>query len=69
MLQRQPSLSPRLLFALIMGGMVVWALYIAVGVYLSTFNFMRAAVVLVCMAMFLGFWLLFLWNSGRSKRP
>jgi ABC-type transport system involved in Fe-S cluster assembly fused permease/ATPase subunit len=64
----RPTISPRLLMGLIMGGGALWALYVAVGVYFSTFNVWRAALVLVCMAVFLGFWLLLLWKSGGPKR-
>jgi len=60
--------SPRLLFVLIMGGMVVWGAYVALGAYLYNYNPWRGVIVLVCVGLFLGFWLLLLWNQGRHRK-
>ncbi len=66
----EPSpVSQRTVLALIMGGLVLWAIYVAVGTFMSTFSFARALMVLVSMAVFVGFWLLLLWNRGRDKQP
>jgi drug/metabolite transporter (DMT)-like permease len=64
----RPPPSPRLIIGLIMGGLVVWAVYIAIGSYLYNFNPLRAVLVLGCMAAFLGFWLLLLWTQGGNKQ-
>ncbi len=61
--------SSRLLFALIMGALAPWALYVAVGAYLYNFDPWRAVIVLGCMATFLGWWLLLLYMQGRKKKP
>ncbi|MGD9723859.1 MAG: hypothetical protein AB7O59_20855 [Pirellulales bacterium] len=66
----EPStpLSQRRLIAVIMAALAVWALYVAIGAYLYNFDPMRAVVVLVCMAAFLGFWLLLLRRQRGGKR-
>jgi drug/metabolite transporter (DMT)-like permease len=69
MSEDRPSPSPRLIIGLIMGGLAVWALYIAIGSYLYNFNPWRAVLVLGCMGVFLGFWLLLLWSQGGKKQP
>jgi len=61
--------SPRLLLALIMGGLVLWGGYVAVGAYLYNYNPWRGVIVMACVGVFLGFWLLLLWNRGRRQRP
>lgn len=60
--------SSRLLFALIMGGLVLWSVFIAVGAYLYNFDPWRPAMVLGCMAVFVGGWLLLL-SQKREKKP
>ena len=65
---RQP-ISPWLLFTLIMGGMIVWGAYIAVGAYLYNKDPWRGVIVMACVGLFLGFWLLLLWNQSRAKTP
>jgi hypothetical protein len=66
----QPApVSPRTILAMIMGGLVVWAVYMAIGAYWYNLNPWRAVVVLVCMGMFLGVWLLLLWTQSRDKKP
>ena len=64
----RPPLSPRLLFALIMGGMVLWGAYVALGAYLYNYNPWRGVIVMGCVGLFLGFWLLLLWNQSRHKK-
>jgi hypothetical protein len=63
-----PPISQRGLLALIMGGLVVWAAYVAVGSYLYNFNPWRAVIVMGCMGVFLGVWLLLLWSRGSGKK-
>jgi hypothetical protein len=65
-LERQ-SISPRLLFALIMGGLLLWGVYVAVGAYLYNRNPWRPLIVLASVCAFLGFWLLLLWTQKRKK--
>ncbi len=64
----RPAISQRNLMLLIMGLMVAWSLYVAVGAYLYNYNPWRVVVILGCMAFFLGFWLLALWNRNRRQR-
>jgi hypothetical protein len=64
---RQP-VSQRTLFALIIGGLVVWALYVAIGAFLYDFDPWRAIIVLFCMGTFVGIWLLLLWSRGHNNR-
>jgi hypothetical protein len=67
--QQPPQVSPRLILSMIMGGLVVWAVYMAVGAYWYNLNPWRAVFVLGCMAAFLGLWLLLLWNQSRNQKP
>jgi len=60
-------ISQRTLFAIIMGGLTVWAAYVAVGSYLYNYNPWRAVIVMGCMGVFLGVWLLLLWSQRRGK--
>ena len=64
---RRP-LSPRTVLALIIGGLILWGVYVAAGVRWYGLNPAGAVVVLVCMAMFLGFWLLLLRTQARNKQ-
>jgi hypothetical protein len=66
--QRAP-ISQRTLLAIIMGGLVVWSLYVAIGAYLYNFDLLRSLIVLGSMAVFLGFWLLLLWTHRGNKQP
>lgn len=50
--------SPRLIYAIILGGMTLWALFLALGAYLYNHNPWRGVVVLTCFALFAGFWML-----------
>ncbi len=61
-------ISQRTLLLIIMGTLVAWALYVAIGAYWYNFDWMRAVVVLGCMAAFLGVWLLLLWARRGHKR-
>jgi RsiW-degrading membrane proteinase PrsW (M82 family) len=62
------TMSPRMITALIMGALLLWASYIAAGAYWYNLNPWRAVIVMACMGGFLGFWLLLLWNLKRKKR-
>ena len=64
--ERSP-MSPRTLLALIMGGLIVWGIYVAVGVFWYGLNPAGAIAVLVCVGMFLGIWLLLLRTQKRDK--
>jgi hypothetical protein len=61
-------ISQRTLFAIIMGGLTVWAAYVAIGSYLYNYNPWRAVIVMGCMGVFLGVWLLLLWSQRRGKK-
>lgn len=65
---QRPSPSPRLILTLIMGGMVAWGAYVAIGAYLYNMNPWRGLIVMGCVALFLGFWLVLLWVQSRSKQ-
>jgi len=56
----------RILFGSIMAALIVWGLFHAAGAYLFNHNPMRAVVVIVSFALFLGFWL-FMLNLRRRK--
>lgn len=64
---QRPPMSPRTLLALIMGGLIVWGIYLAVGVFWYSLNPGGAIAVLVCVGMFLGVWLLLLRTQKRDK--
>jgi len=68
MADERPSLSPRTILALVMGGLVAWGVYVAVGVLWYGINPLGALLVLVCVGMFLGVWLLLLWTQKRDKQ-
>jgi len=68
MSDERPPISPRALMALIMGGLIVWGIYVAVGVLWYGLNPAGAIAVLVCVAIFLGFWLLLLRTQKRDKQ-
>lgn len=57
--------SPRTLLSLVFGGLLLWGVYVAVGVWWKGLNPLGALVVLVCVGFFLGFW----WLLLRTKRP
>jgi hypothetical protein len=62
------SVSPRLLIGLIVGGLVAWGLYHAVGVFTESpdGDLRRPLIVLASFAAFLGSWLLLLARRKRS---
>jgi hypothetical protein len=62
-------LSPRTILALIFGGLLLWGLYIATGVVWYGLNPLGALVVLVCVAIFLGFWAILLRLQKGKKQP
>jgi hypothetical protein len=55
--------------ALIFGGLLLWGLYIATGVVWYGLNPLGALVVLVCVAIFLGFWAILLRLQKGKKQP
>ena len=50
----------------VVGGIVVWGVFHAVGAWRFNHNPLRAVVVLVCVAAFLGFWMTML--AVRQRR-
>ena len=62
------SLAPRTIIAVLVGVLLLWAAYIAVGAYLYNRNPWRVVLVMACMAAFVGSWLLLLWKKGRGNR-
>jgi hypothetical protein len=49
--------APKFLLLGLMGGLIVWGLYLAIGAAYSGHNVWRGVVVIVCFALFLGwFW-------------
>jgi hypothetical protein len=68
MADQRPPLSPRTVLALVMGGLIVWGIYIAVGVLWYGINPAGAVLVLVCVGLFLAFWLLLLRTQNRDRQ-
>jgi ABC-type transport system involved in Fe-S cluster assembly fused permease/ATPase subunit len=68
MADQRPSMSPRTVLALVMGGLIVWGIYVAVGVLWYGINPAGAVLVLVCVGMFLAFWLLLLRTQNRDRQ-
>jgi hypothetical protein len=66
---QRPPVSQRTVLTVIIGGLLLWALYVAIGAYRATLGFAGAVMVLLFMAAFVGFWLLLLWTQGRNKKP
>src|SRR5262245_13408018 len=66
---QSPPPSARLVLALIMGALVLWGTYLAIGAYLYNLNPWRPVIVLGCVSLFLGFWLWLLRVRGRAARP
>ena len=63
---KQPS--PRLIMTLIMGGLVFWGIYVAVGTFLYHRSIVQSLVVLFIVASFIGLWLLLLWTQSRKRK-
>jgi len=61
-------LSSRTILMLVIGMLVLWAVYVSIGVLWNGMNPAGAIVVLVCMGMFLGFWLLLLKTQKRDRQ-
>jgi high-affinity Fe2+/Pb2+ permease len=59
-------MSPRTILGLIVGGLILWGIYVAAGVLWYGLNVAGAIMVLVCVGMFLGFWLLLLRTRKRD---
>ena len=68
MSEKSAKKSQRTVLALVMGGLLVWALYIAIGTYLYNFKILPASIVVGCMVVFVGSWLLLLRTTGRDKQ-
>ena len=66
---QRPPISQRSLLAIIMGGLILWSLYVAIGAYWYNFDLLRSIIVFGAMAVFVGFWLLLLWTQRGNKRP
>jgi hypothetical protein len=64
----QKPVSPRLLYGLIVGGMLVWGAYLALGAYLYNHNPWRAVVVMGCVVAFLGIWMGLMAMRNRRLR-
>ncbi len=64
----RPPMPPRTIIAIIMGALVLWGIYVAIGVLWYDLNPLGAVLVLVCVGMFLGFWLLLLRSRNRDKQ-
>ncbi len=62
-------ISPRTILALIIGGLVLWGLYIAAGVIWYGLNPLGGIVVMVCVAIFVGFWMLLLRTQKNDSGP
>ena len=60
---------PRLMIGLIMAALLVWATYLAIGAYYYNLNPWRPVLVLGCMVVFVGWWLLLLWARSRRNQP
>jgi uncharacterized membrane protein HdeD (DUF308 family) len=65
----QPPTSTRGIVALIAAALLAWGLLHAVGAVQLNGNPWRGVVVLGCVALFLGSWLMLLWNRGRRAAP
>ena len=67
--EKQQPMSPRKILALIIGGLMLWAIYIAAGVIWYGLNPLGGVVVLVSAALFIGFWMLLLRKRENAKGP
>jgi len=61
-------MSPRKMLALVMGGLLLWGIYVAAGAFWYGRSPWEAVIIMVCVGMFLGFWLLLLWSQGKKKQ-
>ncbi|REK08276.1 MAG: hypothetical protein DWQ37_20765 [Planctomycetota bacterium] len=68
MAEQRPPISPRTILALVIGGLILWGVYVAAGVAWYGINPLGAVVVLVCVGFFVGFWLLLLRTQNRDKQ-
>ena len=66
----ETPLSNRWIYAVIIAGLLAWAIFHAVGAYLFNYNPWRGVVVLACFAIFIGGWMLLLrnWNPPGRKQ-
>jgi hypothetical protein len=58
--------SPRTLITLIFLGLLLWGIYIAIGVWWQGLNPLGALVVLVCVGIFMSIWWLLLKSQHRD---
>ena len=61
------GLSPRTMLTLIVVGIVLWGVFVAAGTIVYGLNPLSAVVVLACVAVFIGFWMLLLHFQKRPK--
>jgi len=60
--------SQRMLFGIIVLGLLAWGAYLAIGAYLFNHNPWRPAVVMGCVLAFLAIWLGLVWARNRRLR-
>jgi hypothetical protein len=60
-----PARTNRFVIGGIMLALAAWGIYLAIGDYLANGNPWRPVVVLACVGLFAGFWLLMLRFGGR----
>ncbi|MEX1039883.1 MAG: hypothetical protein WDZ51_04595 [Pirellulaceae bacterium] len=71
----RPEASPKTILLCLIGGLALWGLYLAVGSFLGQtfetgerqYDFRRGAIVLGCMAAFLGAWARLLLRPRRAR--
>jgi len=64
---RDNSISPRLMVGLIIGGLLIWGLYHAVGAFRHGLG--GGLIVVASFALFVGFWgVLLAWRKRASRR-
>jgi protein-S-isoprenylcysteine O-methyltransferase Ste14 len=61
-----PNRGTKYVLSAIMAGLVVWGVFHAVGAFRYNYNPWRGVIVLGCVAVFLGWWLILL--NVRSRR-
>lgn len=68
MAEQRPPMSPRTILLIVIGALLVWGVYVAIGTAVYGLNPAGAVVVLFCVGMFVGFWLLLLRTQKRDKQ-
>jgi len=64
----ETDIAPRNMVRLIMGAVLVWGVFLAVGAYRFNHNPARPAMVMACVLGFLGFWGLLLRTRRRRTK-